>query len=214
MKEYLSKLRKDYSKMALSENEVDVNPIVQFELWMSDAANAEVNEPNAMVLSTVDKNNAPHSRIVLLRDIKNGCFSFYTNYNSSKGHDIELNSNVSLNFFWPDVERQVRIEGVAEKMTLVDSNEYFRSRPRESQISAWASAQSTVVESRSALEKIWKDLEEKWKGNAEIEKPQFWGGYAVKPNMIEFWQGRPGRLHDRLRYRKEGENWILERLAP
>ena len=147
-------------------------------------------------------------------DIKNGCFSFYTNYNSSKGHDIELNAHVCLNFFWPDVERQVRIEGMAEKIPMVDSNEYFRSRPRESQISAWALAQSTVVESRDALEKIWKDLEEKWKGIAEIEKPQFWGGYAVKPVMIEFWQGRPGRLHDRLRYRKEGEQWILERLAP
>jgi pyridoxamine 5'-phosphate oxidase len=214
MKEYLSKLRKDYSMMALSENEVDINPIVQFELWISDAANAEVNEPNAMVLSTVDKNSVPHSRIVLLRDIKNSCFSFYTNYNSNKGNDIELNSHVCLNFFWPDLERQVRIEGVAEKMTIVDSNEYFRSRPRESQISAWASAQSTVVESRDALEKIWKDLEEKWKGIAEIEKPPFWGGYLVKPTMMEFWQGRPGRLHDRLRYRSEGEDWILERLAP
>lgn len=200
--------------MALNESEVDKNPIVQFEVWMADAANAEVNEPNAMVLSTVDKNSIPHSRIVLLRDIKNSCFSFYTNYNSSKGHDIELNSHVCLNFFWPDVERQVRIEGVAEKLTIVDSNEYFRSRPRESQISAWASAQSTVVESRDALEKIWKELEEKWKNSPEIEKPQFWGGYAVKPTMIEFWQGRPGRLHDRLRYRKEGEEWVLERLAP
>jgi len=125
-----------------------------------------------------------------------------------------LNAHISLNFFWPDLERQVRIEGVVEKMTIVDSNEYFRSRPRESQISAWASAQSTVLESRDTLEKIWKDLEEKWKGVADIDKPQFWGGYAVKPTLMEFWQGRPGRLHDRLRYRKEGENWILERLAP
>lgn len=214
MKEYLSKLRKDYSKMALNENEVDKNPIIQFEHWIADAANAEVNEPNAMVLSTVDKNNLPHSRIVLLRDIKNGCFSFYTNYHSSKGNDIELNPNVCLNFFWPDVERQVRIEGVASKMTLLDSTEYFRSRPRESRISAWASEQSSVIESRESLEKIWNDLEEKWKNTDDIEKPKDWGGYSVKPTVIEFWQGRPGRLHDRLRYRKQGDSWILERLAP
>jgi len=214
MKEFLSKLRKDYSMMSLNESDVDANPIVQFEKWFVDATNAEVEEPNAMVVSTVDSNMQPHSRVVLLRDVGNGVFTFYTNYNSSKASDIEANPKISLNFFWVAIERQVRIEGIAKKLTLVQSNEYFQSRPRESQISAWASPQSSVVSSRDALEKLWKDQDDKFKNVPEIEKPPFWGGFQVEPSLIEFWQGRPGRLHDRIRYKMENGAWKIERLAP
>ncbi len=214
MKEYLNKLRKDYSMMSLDEKDVDKNAIVQFEKWMVDAANAEVNEPNAMVLSTVDKDHQPHSRIVLLRDVTKNGFSFYTNYKSDKGDDIEQNNAVALNFFWVDLERQVRIEGKAEKISILESAEYYNSRPKESQISAWASPQSKVVGSRAELEKLWKEEEKKWEKEHTIERPPFWGGYIVKPTMIEFWQGRPGRLHDRIRYRIEKGQWIIERLAP
>lgn len=214
MKEYLSKLRKDYSMMALDEKDVDKEAIVQFEKWMVDAANAEVNEPNAMVLSTVDKHGLPHSRIVLLRDVSIKGFNFYTNYNSSKALDMETQSSVALNFFWVDLERQVRIEGMAQKLSLLESIEYYKNRPRESQVSAWASPQSKVVNSRAELDAAYKAVDEKWKNKTEIEKPDFWGGYSVIPTMIEFWQGRPNRLHDRIRYRLENDVWIIERLAP
>jgi pyridoxamine 5'-phosphate oxidase len=213
MKEYLRKLRKDYSMLALDEADLEANALVQFEKWMVDAANAEVNEPNAMVLSTVS-NQQPHSRIVLLRDVSQHGFSFYTNYNSDKGQEIELNKQVALNFFWVELERQVRIEGVAEKISLLESADYYKSRPRENQISAWASPQSQVIESRKVLEDFWKAEEEKWKNEVEITRPPFWGGYVVKPSIIEFWQGRPGRLHDRIRYTKQNSHWLIERLAP
>lgn len=214
MKDYLNKLRKDYSMMSLDEKDVEANAVVQFEKWLVDAASAEVNEPNAMVLSTVDKNSHPHGRIVLLRDVSSKGFSFYTNYLSDKGEDIEYQPIVSLNFFWVELERQVRIEGKAEKLNLIESVEYFKSRPRENQISAWAAPQSKVIDSRADLEIAWKEIEEKWKNEIEIEKPPFWGGYIVNPIMIEFWQGRPGRLHDRIRYRLENGVWKIERLAP
>jgi len=214
MKEYLRKLRKDYSMMELNEKDVNTNPVLQFEKWMVDAANAEVNEPNAMVLSTVDGNGHPHSRIVLLRNLNEKGFSFYTNYTSDKGAEIEKQPHVALNFFWVEVERQVRVEGVIEKLSLVDSVDYFKSRPRESQISAWASPQSKKIESREFLENLWKTSEAKFKNIDEIDKPEFWGGYIVVPTMVEFWQGRPGRLHDRLRYTKVNGEWTLNRLAP
>ncbi len=214
MKDYLNKLRKDYSMMGMDEKDVDKDGIVQFEKWMVDAANAEVNEPNAMVLSTVDKNNHPHSRIVLLRDVSSKGFVFYTNYESDKGHEIEHQSMVALNFFWVELERQVRIEGIAEKISQVESNEYYASRPRENQLSAWASPQSKVVGSRAELEALWRETEMKWKDQIEIERPPFWGGYIVKASMIEFWQGRAGRLHDRIRYRLEKDAWAIERLGP
>ena len=214
MKEYLNKLRKDYSMMVLDEKDVDKDAIVQFEKWMVDAANAEVNEPNAMVLSTVDKHGYPHSRIVLLRDISKKGFSFYTNYNSDKALDIVHQPMVALNFFWVDIERQVRIEGKVDKLSLLESAEYYKNRPRENQVSAWASPQSKVVNSRAELDAAWKAIEEHWKNETEIGKPDFWGGYSVMPVMIEFWQGRPGRLHDRIRYRMETGKWVIERLAP
>lgn len=214
MKDYLNKLRKDYSIMRLDEKDVEDDPFGQFEKWLIDAANAEVNEPNAMVLSTVDKSLQPHSRIVLLRDVSKNGFTFYTNYESDKGMDIAHNPKVSLNFFWVELERQVRIEGLAHKIPQLESTDYYKRRPRESQISAWASPQSKVVKSRAELDDKWKEMEEKWKNSTEIERPPFWGGYIVKPTMLEFWQGRPSRFHDRIKYRLEKNQWIIERIAP
>lgn len=215
MKEFLSKLRKDYKLGALLEEEVEQEPIPQFEKWMSDAANAGVEEPNAMVLSTVDENRHPHSRVVLLRNITSNGFVFYTNYESNKGQEIAKNPHVSLNFFWVDIERQVRIEGIAEKTSLVQSSDYFSSRPRTNQLSAWASPQSKVLKGRAELEALFEHTEDKFKNLVLLEKPPFWGGFCVAPTLVEFWQGRPGRLHDRLRYtlQKDG-TWLIERLAP
>jgi pyridoxamine 5'-phosphate oxidase len=215
MKEFLSKLRKDYSLMGLYEKDMEKDPIKQFEKWIIDAANANIPEPNAMTLCTVGKNMKPQSRIVLLRNFDHRGFVFYTNYHSDKAKDIEENPYVCINFFWVDLERQVRIEGVAGKISQAESNEYFQLRPRLNQISAWASPQSQVIASREELEQKVKELEQKFKDLPVIEKPPFWGGYRVVPTSIEFWQGRPNRLHDRIRYQlQKDKNWKMERLAP
>lgn len=215
MKEYLSKLRKDYALMGLDEADLNPDPFRQFENWLIDVANAGLPEPNAMVLSTVDKDMYPHSRIVLLRNFTEKGFVFYTNYQSDKGKEIEQNPRVALNFFWVDMERQVRITGVASRISVMESNEYFQSRPRLNQISAWASPQSEVVENRTALEKRVKELETEYKNEEQIPKPPFWGGYCISPVAIEFWQGRPNRLHDRFRYSLQADKtWKIERLAP
>lgn len=215
MKEFLSKLRKDYSLMGLSEKDLHESPFTQFENWLIDVANAGVSEPNAMVLSTLDKEGYPQGRIVLLRNFNQKGFVFYTNYNSEKGNEILQHPKVSLNFFWVDLERQVRITGDISKISVVESNEYFNSRPRLNQISAWASPQSEVITSRTILDNRVKELEEEFKNQDVIPKPPFWGGYCVSPVKFEFWQGRPNRLHDRFRYSKLSENkWKIERLAP
>ncbi len=214
MKEYIAKLRKDYSLATLEEKEVDPNPIHQFEKWFKEAANANIPEPNAMMLSTISKDHKPTCRVVLLRNVDSRGFVFYTNYNSIKAKHIDQNPHVSLTFFWVDIERQVRIEGRANKLSIIESDEYFNERPRLNQIGAWASPQSEVIESREVLEKRLKEFEEKFK-DKPIERPPFWGGYLVVPNKIEFWQGRPGRLHDRICYTlNEQNNWKIERLAP
>lgn len=215
MKDYLSKLRKDYSLMELSEQDVAVNPFSQLERWMTEAANSSIIEPNAMTLSTVDKDLRPHSRIVLLRNFNHHGLFFYTNYQSEKAKNIDVNPHVSLSFFWIELERQVRIEGIAKKISLLESTEYFHSRPIENQISAWASPQSQVIESREVLEEQVKHYKKKFKNVSVIEKPPHWGGFIVVPILFEFWQGRPSRLHDRIRYRlKHQDEWIIERLAP
>jgi pyridoxamine 5'-phosphate oxidase len=213
MQQSIADIRKEYSALSLKASEVDANPIDQFLNWFDMALNAEIMEPNAMTLSTIE-GNKPTSRIVLLKGIENEQFVFYTNYNSSKGKQMATSPNVALNFFWPELERQVRIEGNASKVNADTSEAYFKSRPRGSQIGAWVSPQSETIESREILEKRLEEIELKFK-NIEVERPPHWGGYTVKPTMLEFWQGRPSRLHDRIQYSLLDSNkWKIERLAP
>ncbi len=210
----IADMRKHYTKGVLTEDSVLNNPIDQFKSWFKETAIGEVVEPNAMIIATVDKDNIPSARTVLLKEIDPEGFLFYTNYSSDKAKDISVNPNVSLVFLWKEIERQVRITGVAEKITTSRSEEYFHKRPKGSQIGAWVSPQSSVIENRNVLEERLKEVESKYKDEEILPLPDFWGGYIVKPTAIEFWQGRPSRLHDRLRYKLEDGNWKIERLAP
>lgn len=208
----IAALRQDYRKAELLEKDVDPNPIHQFRIWFDNAMNAEIPEPNAMCLSTVH-NNQPDSRIVLLKAIKEDGFVFFTNYHSSKGVQIEANPMVALNIVWLDLERQVRIEGEAFKISEEESDHYFYSRPFESQVGAIVSSQSERLNSREDLENAMKDALQKY-SKERPERPRHWGGYIVKPSEIEFWQGRPNRLHDRLQYRLINGVWDIIRLYP
>jgi pyridoxamine 5'-phosphate oxidase len=207
-------LRKEYSSAFLNEEDVFHNPFKQFELWMHQAVEAEILEPHAMTVSTVSAEGKPSSRIVLLRGFDENGFVFYTNYNSHKGNDMAQNKYACLNFFWPELERQIRIEGNIYKIDQQVSTDYFHSRPRESQIGAWASAQSAVIANRKVVEDAYLYFTEKFKDLEVIPKPEHWGGYNIKPTSIEFWQGRPSRLHDRLRFTQVNEAWKIERLSP
>lgn len=209
----ISTIRQDYTMETLFESDVNPNPIIQFENWFDNALKSEVLEPNAMSLGTVSSDNAPNVRIVLLKGIEEGKFRFFTNYESQKGDHIAHNPKVSLMFFWPELERQVRIEGVASKLSEVASEEYFHSRPVGSQIGAAASPQSKVISGREELERRESELKKEFEGKI-IPKPKHWGGYEVVPYAIEFWQGRKSRLHDRLRYTLLNSSWKIERLAP
>ena len=209
----LAGIRKVYQKQSLLEESVDSNPLDQFRKWWEEVIQSGIDEPNAMNLSTCSKECKPSSRIVLLKEVNENGFVFFTNYDSHKGREMEQNNFVSILFFWKELERQVRVEGKVEKLHADKSDAYFASRPRESQLGAWSSPQSTVIESRSILEKNeqkYSDLFE----NKIIERPPHWGGYLVIPNKVEFWQGRPGRLHDRLCYSITAQGWIIQRLAP
>ena len=210
----LEDLRKEYSKATLDATTVAPTPIAQFEKWFSELMKADVPEPNAMNLATVSKSGKPSSRIVLLKGIENNYFVFYSNYQSSKGKELDENPACALNFFWPELERQVRIEGLAERITEARSTAYFQSRPRESQVSAWASPQSVVIADRAILEKRADEIEKRFEGLKVLPKPKQWGGFQVEPFLVEFWQGRQGRLHDRILYTKNGAGWKLSRLAP
>lgn len=214
MKEDLSDYRKAYQKDHLSRTELESNPLQQFKKWFEEVeASKTVEEVNAMTISTIGEDGFPKGRVVLLKKYDDSGFYFYTNYNSEKGKSIAYNNKVSLIFFWPGMERQVIIKGLAERTSKADSEEYFNSRPRGSRLGAIASNQSDVIESRKILEKNLKNLEKQFE-NKEIPRPENWGGYVVKPVSIEFWQGRTNRLHDRFRYTFTGKDWKIERLAP
>jgi pyridoxamine 5'-phosphate oxidase len=210
----LASIRKDYSKAALDIKNVSQDPISQFTKWFDEAIAAKVPEPNAMNLATINENGRPASRIVLLKGVEDHKFVFYTNYQSRKGKELDRNPACSLTFFWPELERQVRIEGVASRIDEKRSEKYFQSRPRGSQIGAWASPQSTLISDRSLLEERAKQIEAKFKGQDVLPKPNQWGGYEIDPLMIEFWQGRQSRLHDRILYTKDDGVWKINRLAP
>lgn len=215
MKEELHDYRKTYQKHQLLEEEIVLNPFSLFGLWLKEIeATREVEEVNTMTLSTIGLDGFPKSRVVLLKEFDEEGFVFYTNYLSEKGRSISENPKVCLSFFWPHSERQVIIKGIARKVSEEDSLKYFKVRPRGSQIGAWASEQSTVVSSRSYLEKRTEALEREYQGR-EVPKPPHWGGYKVFPQEFEFWQGRPNRLHDRIYFSRHDENkWKIDRLAP
>lgn len=198
---------------ALSEQDVLPDAIQQFEKWWSEAVEAEIDEPNAMTLATVNEQGFPSARIVLVKDISDEGFSFFTNYKSNKANEIASHNRVALSFFWKELERQVRIEGVIEKLSAEASDTYFASRPRGSKIAAWSSPQSEVIADRSVLENNEETFTEEFL-DKEVTRPPHWGGYLVKPVSIEFWQGRSSRMHDRLKYIKEGNDWKIVRLAP
>lgn len=212
--ETIQNLRQEYRSATLSEKEVAPDPISQFSKWFSEALASSLTEPNAMTLATATADGKPSARIMLLKGFEEKGFVFYTNYLSRKGQEITKNPVAALVFFWQELERQVRIEGILEKIDEKESEKYFHSRPRGSQIGAHASPQSREISGREVLQKNLQQLEEKYKEGVEIPKPPHWGGYIVKPTFVEFWQGGQGRLHDRIAYRLENNNWNIIRLAP
>lgn len=213
LKTYINQLRRDFASQVLDERNVGKDPFSLFEQWMTEAVKAEVKEPNAMVLSTVSAEAKPSSRIVLLRDFSSEGFVFFTNYKSAKGSDLNKNPHATLLFFWPELERQIRITGMIKKTSEQVSDEYFNSRPRESRIGAWTSEQSSRISSRKELEDRYVALEKEFEGK-EVPRPPHWGGYLLGPDVFEYWQGRPSRLHDRLLFEKNDGHWDVVRLAP
>jgi pyridoxamine 5'-phosphate oxidase len=211
-KHELADLRRDFSSKGLDESDVDPDPFVQFGRWMNDALSSEIRDANAMTLATVGEDGRPDARVVLLKFFGPDGFAWFTNYESKKGRDLTANPYASLHFFWPQLDRQVSICGPIEKTSREDSEKYFKSRPVDSQIAAWASSQSSVIESRSFLETRFDEFKAKF--GDDVPLPDFWGGFCLKPERFEFWQGRQNRLHDRLQYSKNAVGWKLERLSP
>ncbi|MCB1671255.1 MAG: pyridoxamine 5'-phosphate oxidase [Gammaproteobacteria bacterium] len=210
----LESVRREYLQGGLQREDLLDEPIEQFNLWMSQALQMELKDPTAMTVATVSGEGQPSQRIVLLKRMEADAFVFFTNYRSRKAREIEVNHHVSLHFPWHDIERQVKVCGVAEKISTADSLRYFLSRPRESQLAAWASAQSEAITSRSFLLNQFESLKQKY-AQGEIPLPDFWGGYRVIPHEIEFWQGGKHRLHDRFHYRRQGDgSWEIRRLSP
>jgi pyridoxamine 5'-phosphate oxidase len=210
----IADIRTNYSKQALTEDSVADQPIDQFKEWLEEAIASEVEEPTAFVLSTVNPQGKPSARVVLLKEINEKGFTFFTNYNSRKGQELNTNSFASFTFFWPALERQVRIEGEIKQVPTEVSDLYFHSRPKGSQIGAWASPQSQVIHSRKELEEADQKYNEQFSDNEVIPRPAHWGGYILQPTRVEFWQGRPNRLHDRIVYEQIGGVWQINRLAP
>ena len=214
IKSYIASHRLDYTHSTLNEDDVNPDPLLQFETWLDEAVQRAIPEPYAMTLATASKEGVPNARIILLRGYDEKGLIFYTNYESEKGKELENNPRAALVFFWQEIERQVRIQGRIEKVTEKESDHYFKSRPRESRIGSWASAQSSMIKDRKELEKIFSKEAEKFDGK-EVSRPQFWGGYRLLPERFEFWQGRENRLHDRIVYHDKSENnWKISRLSP
>jgi pyridoxamine 5'-phosphate oxidase len=209
----IANLRREWSSRKLDESNVNSNPIGQFSEWMQEAIDADLLDVNAMTLATADKNGVPSARIVLLKSIDKKGLVFFTNYESNKAKDLAENPNASVVFFWKELERQVRVKGIVEKISKKESEEYFKSRPYESQISAWVSNQSSEVKNRKVLEEKFAELIKKYPAK-KVPLPDFWGGYRIIPDRFEFWQGRPNRLHDRIAYIKEKGKWKIVRLSP
>ncbi|SDE16232.1 pyridoxamine 5'-phosphate oxidase [Niabella drilacis] len=215
MNQEIAGIRINYSKKSLSETEVAADPISQFNHWWQEAMESQISEVNAMTLATADANGIPDARIVLLKDVSEKGFVFFTNYESRKGKELHENPNACLVFFWKELERQVRITGTVTRVSEAESDAYFYSRPASSQIGAIASPQSAVIPGRAFLDQQTQAITERIASGQDIIRPAHWGGYQVTPVSVEFWQGRPSRLHDRLRYtRQEGLLWKIERLAP
>lgn len=211
----IADLRQNYTLAGLAEADLDSNPIQQFNLWFKQALAADLIEPNAMTLATATADGKPSARIVLLKGVSEQGFVFYTNYESQKGRELIANPYAALVFLWDKLERQVRIEGKVEKLSSAESAEYFHSRPKASQLGAWTSNQSQAIAKREVLEQKLASLQVQYSGEVTIPLPEHWGGFRVVPNRLEFWQGRPSRLHDRLVYELEADgNWSISRLAP
>jgi pyridoxamine 5'-phosphate oxidase len=206
-------LRREYARARLDEKDVSHDPIVEFARWFAQAQEARVAEPNAMTLATATAAAAPSARLVLLKGFDERGFVFFTDYRSRKGQELEQNPQAALVFYWNELERQVRITGTAERTSAEESEAYFRTRPLGSRLGAWVSHQSLVIPSRAQLERGLNEVEARF-GDGDIPLPPHWGGYRVRPDVIEFWQGRESRLHDRIRYSREGKGWRIERLSP
>ena len=206
-------MRREYEAGELNEQDLTAEPLVMFSRWLQEAVNTGVTEPNAMTLATATTEGRPSARVVLLKEVNSEGFVFCTNYLSRKGRELLENPHAALVFDWHEMERQVRIEGRVEKLTAKESDDYFISRPENAKIGAWTSPQSKIVKDRSELDKLRKETEQRF-AHKEIHRPDHWGGFLIRPTVIEFWQGRPDRMHDRIAYYKTEEGWSMHRLAP